>query len=155
MDGERGIFMQNILVICTGNTCRSPMAAGIIRQIAKEKGIAEGLSVQSMGLAAFDGDGASDYAIAVLEEIGIDIRGHRSRSVLLQDLLDADRIYVMTGQHRDVILDAAPEVEGKIVVMDVPDPFGQSIDRYRECRDRMLGFFKRELGKLGSPEGNV
>lgn len=136
--------MNRILVICTGNTCRSPMAAGIIRHILEKKHAGD-VMVQSMGLAAFDGDPASDYAVQALAEIGVDIAGHRSRSVLRQDLLEADRIYVMTEQHRDVILDAQPEVKGKITVMDIADPFGQDLDRYRECRDEMIAFFTHEL----------
>lgn len=138
--------MKNILVICTGNTCRSPMGEGIIKDILSKKGI-NNITVNSAGLSVFDGDAASINAVDALSEIGIDISKHRSKSALRSDLLDADIIYVMTTQHKNVIVDALPEVENKIKVIDIPDPFGMSIDRYRECRDRMYDYFSKELSE--------
>jgi protein-tyrosine-phosphatase len=139
--------MINILVICTGNTCRSPMAEGIIRKLAEEKGFTD-ISVSSMGLAAYYGDPPSSHSVAVMQEIGVDIASHCSKRVLLHDLEQADYIYVMTQQHKNVIVDAIPEQEHKVKVLDIADPFGQSIERYRECRDAMLSFFSKELDDI-------
>lgn len=136
--------MNTILVVCTGNTCRSPMAKGIINAIIEEHNISDTV-VKSAGLAASEGDSASDNAIAALEEIGIDISLHRSSPVLSNELLEADCIYVMTEQHKNVIVDALPEVADKIIVMNISDPFSQNLDRYRECRDEMLTYFTKEL----------
>lgn len=136
--------MNNILVICTGNTCRSPMAEGIIKKIIADKKI-DNISVKSMGLSAYDGDGPSNYAVEALSEIGIDIKDHRSKRVLVRDLEEADIIYVMTEQHKAVITDTLPELEPKIIVMDISDPFGQSLDKYRECRDKMTLYFSKEI----------
>lgn len=139
--------MINILVICTGNTCRSPMAEGIVRKLVKAKGL-QNVSVSSVGLAAYHGDAASIHSVDVMQEIEIDIVSHRSKRVLLKDLDDADYIYVMTQQHKNVIIDACPENESKIKVLDIPDPFGQSIERYRECRDALATYFNKELDEI-------
>ena len=136
--------MNRILVVCTDNECRSPMAEGIIRRIVEENGI-EGTEVASAGLSAEEGEAPSGCAVEALREIGVDIAAHRSHQVLKEDLLDADCIYVMTEQHRDVILEALPELSQKLVVMDIADPAGQELERYRECRDEMLNYFRREL----------
>ncbi|WMJ22364.1 low molecular weight protein arginine phosphatase [Paludicola sp. MB14-C6] len=136
--------MINILVICTGNTCRSPMAEGIIRKLIADKKL-DGISVSSMGLAAYYGDTASTYSVDVMQEIEIDIQSHRSKRVLLKDLNEANYIYVMTQQHKNVIVDACPENECKIKVLDIPDPFGRDIEQYRECRDALIAYFSKEL----------
>lgn len=136
--------MNRIFVVCTGNTCRSPMAEGIIRKIVEEERI-EGVSVKSAGLAAYYGDPPSDYAVEALREIGIDISGHRSRPVTREELAEADVIYVMTQQHKNVILDAMPEVKARIAVMEIADPFGLSLEHYQACRDEMLTYFRQEL----------
>lgn len=120
------------------------MAEGVIKKIIAEKKIND-LSVKSMGLSAYDGDGPSSYAVQAMEEIGVDIKGHRSKRVLVRDLEEADLIYVMTEQHKAVITDTLPELEPKITVMDISDPFGQSLEKYRECRDKMLAYFDKEI----------
>ncbi len=80
-----------------------------------------------------------------LDEIGIDISGHRSRKAISEELLEADRVYVMTDRHKDVILDALPELEPRVRVLEIPDPFHQGMEAYRSCRDAMLDYFEREL----------
>lgn len=146
LKGSKVTEMNKILVICTGNTCRSPMAEGIINKIIADNKI-EDVVVESMGLSAYDGDAASAYAIEALEEIGIDIKNHRSKRVMLQDIYDADCIYVMTLQHKNVIIEACNdcEIEKKIIVMEISDPFGQELDRYRQCRNQMMTYFEKEL----------
>lgn len=136
--------MNRILVVCSQNVCRSPMAEGIIRYIIDKFQIPD-TTVQSAGLSNYDGDAPSEYACEALDEIGIDIRSHRSRHVVYEDIKEADSIYVMTQQHRDVILESIPEAEGKIRVMDIPDPFGQPLARYRLCCAQMIEYFKHEL----------
>lgn len=141
--------MKKIILVCTGNTCRSPMAEGILKKYLLDNKITD-ISVSSMGLSAYDGDWASANAIDALDEIGIDIKSHRSKRVLAKDIYEADRIYVMTLQHKNVIVETfnSKEIEEKIVVLNVPDPFGQSIERYRVCRDQMIEFFEKEINFL-------
>ena len=109
----------------------------------------EGVSVQSAGLSAYEGEAPSDYAIEALREVSIDISGHRSRRVVMEDLMEADCIYVMTPQHRDVVLDAVPEMSRKITVMGIADPSGQEL---KMCiRDSMGGTALRFLDDWNHP----
>ena len=135
--------INKILVVCTGNTCRSPMVEGIINKIIADEKIQD-VKVTSMGLSAYDGEGATQYAIDVMKEIDIDISKHESKRVMLQDIVEADKIYVMTLQHQNVILEAFPPAEEKIVVMNISDPFGLNHEKYQQCRDSMLEFFDKE-----------
>lgn len=135
---------MNILIICTGNTCRSPMAEGIVKQIIKEKGY-ENVKVSSMGLGAFDGQAPTAKAIEAMKEIGIDISAKTSQRVTLQDLAESDLVYVMTQSQKNVLSDALPDREDEIIVLDVSDPFSGDLDVYRECRDALLAFFTKEF----------
>ena len=134
-----------ILIICTGNMCRSPMAAGLARQMLAERlGCrpdllrVHGLEVASAGTAAFGGSAASDNAVEVLEERGIDLTKHRSQPVTVDALLAADYIWVMTRSHLEWVVRQAPEVASRVSLLDplgrdVPDPVGGTLEAYRAC----------------------
>lgn len=143
--------MKKIIAVCTGNTCRSPMVEGIINNLIKQNNVLDTI-VFSAGLAAVDGEEVSNYATKVLAEISIDISNYRSKSLIITDLYDADYIYVMTIQHKDVILEALDgdvlkSIEKKIIVMDIPDPFGLDITKYRETRDMIIKYFNDNFKK--------
>jgi len=137
-------IMNKILVVCTGNTCRSPMAEGIIKKIIADNNLKD-IEVTSVGLSAYHGDAVSVYSANALEKIGVDIKSHTSKGAMLSDLEEADVIYVMTLHHKNAIIDAYPSVENKIVVMDIADPFGLDLAAYEQCRDKMLEYFEKEI----------
>lgn len=125
---------MTILCVCTGNTCRSPIAAALLADRAARRGLP--LTVYSAGLAACVGDPATDHAVAVLAERGIDLSAHRSAPLTRYACDAADKIAVMTASHRDALL-AAGVAADKICVLDVPDPFGGDRAVYRACADRI------------------
>jgi glycine hydroxymethyltransferase len=136
--------VTNILFICTGNVCRSPMAEGLFRQMVRDR---SDVAVGSAGLGAVYGQPASQHAIDVLRPLGIDIKGIRSRP-LTEDLVEkSDYLFVMTRTHLDTIQMLFPQAAEKTYLLcefdeelarqalDVPDPIGQGIDVYFRCRD--------------------
>ena len=136
--------MKELIVVCTGNTCRSPMGAAILQRHIEDLGKQEEYRAESGGLSAEKGEPAAQNAILAMKEIGIDISEHQAQNVKAQPLEDAEKIYVMTTSHRDFLINALPKIEDKIKVIGVSDPFGQDIDAYRYCRDYMISYFDGE-----------
>ena len=121
---------MNILFVCSGNTCRSPMAQGYLNS----KNI-KNLRALSCGFMC-EGDPVSENSVLVMNEIGIDISAHKSR-LITKELIDcADKIYCMAENHRNILLSAGIG-ENKVFVLGggIPDPFGQSAESYRDCRN--------------------
>ncbi len=124
--------MTTILVVCTGNICRSPMAAGLLRARLKEDEERRDWCVVSAGTWASEGRPPSAYAIAEMDERGIDIRAHRSRSLNAELMEKADLILVMTRNHAEALSVAFPEQDHKAYVLsemvghvyDISDPYG-------------------------------
>jgi ribosomal-protein-alanine N-acetyltransferase len=124
---------MNILFVCTGNTCRSPMAEGYLKSLALS-----GVKTKSVGMS-FSGDPASQNSVQVMSEIGIDISLHRSAVITASHIDWADRIYCMTDSHKAALLGAGIN-KGKLFVLGegIPDPFGRDINAYRQCRDEII-----------------
>jgi protein-tyrosine phosphatase len=101
--------MSGILVVCTGNVCRSPMAEGFLRAALEERLRDAAPAVTSAGTAGWEGAGAMDESIRAAAERGVDIRGHLARSVSAGQVEDADLILCMAADHRDAIVRAWPE----------------------------------------------
>ena len=124
---------MNILFVCTGNTCRSPMAEGYLR--SKEL---DGITVISRGLAS-DGSPVSLNSKTAMAEVGIDISGHISRQITDRDIKNADKIICLSPSHRAVLLSAgAPQEKLYILGKGISDPFGGDITVYRRCRDEIF-----------------
>ncbi len=141
---------MRLLFVCTGNTCRSPMAEAIARRLGAERGL-EDFSVASAGTSAWEGAPASDGALLVALEHGLDLNAHRAQ-VLSRDLVAAaDLILVMSPHHREraVVLGG----DGRTHLLTdfasrttagrpVQDPFGGELDIYRQTFDEL----SREIG---------
>ena len=137
------------LFVCTGNTCRSPMAEGLFRKMladklscAEEDLVDRGYVVVSAGLAAAEGSRPSPEAVQILADKGIDLRSHESQPVTSRLIGQADRIYTMTGQHRDVILREFPELGSRVKNLaangsNISDPIGSGLDEYQKCADEI------------------
>ncbi len=133
-----------VLFVCSGNTCRSPMAAALLEaalarrlSVRSDRLESHGFRVQSAGLFADGGRPASAGALSAMERRGIELRGHRSR-LLTRPMLEAqDRVYAMTAEIARNLRRATPHPE-RIQLLDpegrdVPDPYGGSDADYQEC----------------------
>ncbi len=119
------------LVVCTGNTCRSPMAKAIVEAYQ-----ADGDEVRSAGLSV-TGAAASVYAVLAMREIGIDLSFHKSQLITAEMVEWADEIGVMTPSHKVAVTSLFDVDPDKVIVLGkgIPDPFGLSLVDYRHTRD--------------------
>ncbi|MFW5798847.1 MAG: L-threonylcarbamoyladenylate synthase [Planctomycetota bacterium] len=134
-----------ILFVCTGNTCRSPLAEAICRKMLADRMevkptelVNHGYTVASAGIFAGFAQGASPEAVRVGREMGCDLSGHLTQRVTAQMLHDADVVYCMSRGHLENLLQVAPTEAGKMALLDpdgrdVVDPMGGDLDRYRRC----------------------
>ncbi|MCL1845254.1 MAG: low molecular weight protein arginine phosphatase [Defluviitaleaceae bacterium] len=129
--------MSEIIFVCTGNTCRSPMAAALAAAIFEREGLE--FAVSSAGVFASGGTGASKNAVLAMELEKIDLREHKSRAAAAEILQDAALVLTMTRTHLSHVKSACPaanaftlgEFAGGFV--DVADPFGGNLDEYKFC----------------------
>ena len=124
--------MDSIIFICTGNTCRSPMAEGLFRAHNGEE--KTGLTAASAGLYTENGLPASANAVAAAGERGADISAHRSRQLTAEMAKDAKYLVCMTGAHYDRLCELFPEARDKVFTLlpeDISDPFGGDLATYR------------------------
>lgn len=123
--------MKKVTFICSGNTCRSPMAEGLYKKYLQEKNI-NNIEVKSAGVSAFPGDDATAEAVTVCKERGVDISSHRSSRLNFEDLNTTDLFICMTSSHADVIHGLGKR---NTVTLSVPDPYCKGIEEYRKCAD--------------------
>lgn len=128
--------MKKILFICTGNTCRSPMAEGLFKELLKKQGI-EGVICESAGVSAMTGDEAEPNAVAAAAELGADISSHRARRFSGYMAEDTDLFVCMTAHHA-LMLGDIPNDKIYILSNGVPDPYGGDLEEYRRCSKRIM-----------------
>ena len=147
---------MRILFVCTGNTCRSPMAADIARRVAAERGLGD-IVVASAGTGAFDGAGASDGALLVAMEHGGDLSEHLSQQLTRELVESADLILVMGDRHLTRV--EALGGGGKAWLLTdyashggsthaVSDPFGGDLETYRATYEELERDIRRALDRL-------
>lgn len=144
-----------LLFVCTGNTCRSSLAEGIMKSLLAGRDEPDlAVEVSSAGISAFPGDEASAQSIQVAREMGIDLTGHRSRRLSQQLLGSVDLVLTMTWSHKRAVLAMAPEMESRVLTLkemalltggdpvgtpgvDISDPFGGDAGLYRLTADEI------------------
>ncbi len=123
---------MNVIFVCTGNTCRSPMAEYYL----KSKNLND-ISVSSRGFSA--GDKANSNSVEVMAEVGIDISKHISSYITPTDIQNADHIICMTDSHKQMlVLSGADQNKISVLGNGIPDPYGCDIETYRKCRDNIF-----------------
>ena len=143
---------MNIYFVCTGNTCRSPMAEAILTSLNIEN-----VSVKSAGVYALEGGAMSDHARAALAEDQITLP-HISKAVTMHDLEWADLVLTMTLKHKELVLASYPKYAGKVFTLkeftapyaskDISDPFGGDVYQYKQTFNELKHYILLLQAKL-------
>lgn len=135
---------KRIIMVCSGNVCRSPMAEVLLKAALAEHGV-DGVQVWSAGTWAMSDSPAVGQAAYVCQEEGLDLSQHRSRPLALDMVRQADMVLVMETRHLSEIVEALPEAEGKVRLLgsfakgggrdvaEIKDPFDSSYGSFRRC----------------------
>ncbi|MBV8880989.1 MAG: threonylcarbamoyl-AMP synthase [Planctomycetaceae bacterium] len=154
------VNVTTLLFVCTGNTCRSPMAEALARKMLadrlqiKESELAErGYRVLSAGTSAGHGGAASEEAEQVVKKYGADLSRHESRPVTVSMIEEADKVWVMTGRHRKTLVEWMPEHAAKIQLLDpsgkeVEDPIGGTMEQYRVAAKHIVDSLTERLKEI-------
>lgn len=147
-------------IVCTGNTCRSPMGEELMRNALIEElqpidGRLENVNceVVSFGTATADGLPASENSLVVMAAMGYDVSGHKSTLANFENLADCDVIYTMTNSHKEHIVSMMPEIADRISTLcpdghNISDPYGGSVEIYTKCADEIKTCIEKRVKEI-------
>ena len=146
-------MLNSLLIVCTGNICRSPAAAYLFRQRLGKTPSWAG-QVASAGIDALVGQGADETVQAVMSAQGIDLSAHRATQLTLEHLRQADLVLVMEKHQRQAILDMDPTARGKTFLLghwidaEIPDPYQRGEAAHRQAIELIVAASKPWIDKL-------
>lgn len=142
---------MNILFVCTGNTCRSPMAEGLFKKILADKNI-DNISCSSAGLFAMTGDEVSLNSVKACERFAVDISAHRARRITSYILDETDKFVCMTNEHAASLSLYVPSE--KIVVLGggIADPYGGDLETYILCANSIRTALNEQFDEITAEE---
>lgn len=135
---------MKVLFICTGNTCRSPMAEGILKDLALKNNLT--IEVKSAGTHAAYNSAPSPLAVEAMKDVGIDISSHKSYQVNEEILKESDLVLTMSNSHKKLLLNKYPSIKDKVFLLneyafetkrEIEDPFGAPLRYYEKSRDEI------------------
>lgn len=153
-------MIRNVLFVCTGNICRSPLAEALLRRVATERGLE--VEVSSAGTGAWDNAPASEGAYLVAFEKGLDLSSHRARLLTREVVQEADLVLTMARHHRARVDELGGG--GKVAVLgeyagreladaEVSDPFGGNLEVYRDTYTELFDLVAAVAERLAAEAG--
>lgn len=140
------VKIRSVLFVCTGNSCRSVMAEGLLKKHLKEEG-KDHIEVMSAGVSAIDDAPPTNETVDAMRKAGVNIQGFKSRYLSEELIKKADLILVMSSHHMDAVIRKVPDAAGKVHLLkqygvqddsrpceelDIPDPIGQTSEFYEK-----------------------